>query len=193
MYAYIKGILVSKSPEVVVLENSGIGYEFSIGASTYADLPALGEEVLLYTYHYLREDAENLYGFTTEEEKEVFEALISVSGIGSVKAIGILSNISAPELVSGILRKDKKVLSSVRGIGKKTAERIIFDLQDKVSSLTVSTHAAPITSDVDDAVSALVALGWKEMEARRMASTAAGRLPPDCGVDIIIKEALKKG
>jgi len=192
MFVFIKGILVSKAPDAAVLENSGIGYELSIGAATYAELPQPGDEVLLFTYHNLREDAEDLYGFASEEEKEVFEALISVSGIGPAKAISILSNISAPDLVSAVLRKDTVCISSVKGIGKKTAERILLDMQEKAPSLSVSAHAVQVTPDIDDAVSALAALGWKEADARRMASDAARRLSPGCGAEIIIKEALKK-
>lgn len=126
MYAYIKGLLTSKSHDRVVIENSGIGFEVIIGSSTYNSLPEESQDIMLHTYHYKREDKEELYGFAVREEKKFFEILIGVSSIGPNKAISILSQISPGRFISAIKKEDIVTISSIKGLGRKTADLIII-------------------------------------------------------------------
>lgn len=196
MYVYLKGILKSKNQNHVIIENSGIGYELSIGALTYNSLPDHSEEVMLYTYHYIREDKEELYGFIAKTERRLFEMLIGISNIGPGKAINILSQITASNFVQAVRTEDILTISSIKGIGKKTAERLVIDLKDKLIEL-------PITDDTDDtyplqkqnindAVSGLMSLGFKENIAREMLMLIKDEIDKNDLTEDIIKKALKK-
>src|SRR3989339_1019296 len=169
MYSYIKGILKSKSSEKAIIENSGIGYELNIGMMTYGNLPSPPEEVMLYTYHYVREDREELYGFSSLGEKELFEVLIKVSGIGPSKAVNILSQVSPPQFLEAIRKEDILKISSIKGIGRKTAEKIMIDLKDKISGIKIIEDGSiKLKTVIEDALSGLMGLGFKENIAREM-------------------------
>ena len=133
MYAYIKGELAETNPDHIVIETGGIGYQVFISGQTFEYLPAVGEEIKVYTYLYLREDAVILYGFLTKDDLELFKLLISVSGIGPKGGLAILSALSADDLRFAVLSGDSKAISKAPGVGAKTAQRVILELKDKMS------------------------------------------------------------
>ncbi len=195
MYAYIKGILKNKEISKAVVENSGIGYEINIGTFTYKDLPDPPEEVMLYLYHYLREDNEELYGFSCEGEKKLFELILSVSKIGPGKALNVISQITPGEFAAAIKKEDINKLASVKGIGKKTAERMIVDLKDKLAEL------GPLDYDFSDirvnrekmeeALMGLLSLGYREAQAREMLGAVSARIKESDSVEDIISRVFK--
>ncbi|MFC2061963.1 Holliday junction branch migration protein RuvA [Elusimicrobiota bacterium] len=192
MYAYIKGMLRSKNSDRIVIENSGIGYEMIIGAMTYNNLPNPPEEVMLYTYHYIREDKEELYGFSSTGEKRLFEILVGVSSIGPGKAVSILSQVSPAQFIDAVKKKDLLAVSSVKGIGKKTAERMILELKDKLGEITLDeTVGIADRTKIEDAMSGLVSLGFKENEARELIYSIKDDLTDSDRAQDIIKKALK--
>jgi len=193
MYAYIKGKLKSKTEKKVVVENSGIGYELHIGSVTYNDLPLDNEEVMLYTFHHVREDREELYGFSTDSEKKLFEVLLSMSSIGPSKALGILSQIAPSRFVSAVIQKDVMTIASLKGVGKKTAERILLDLRNKVLDIKVDViEYGQDFKNIEDALGGLVSLGFKENKAREMLQSVRDDLNKDDKTQDIIKKALRK-
>ena len=133
MYAYIKGELAETNPDHIVIETGGIGYQVFISGQTFEYLPTVGEEIKVYTYLYLREDAMILYGFLTKDDLELFKLLISVSGIGPKGGLAILSALSADDLRFAVLSGDSKAISKAPGVGAKTAQRVILELKDKMS------------------------------------------------------------
>ena len=137
MYAYIKGELAETNPDHIVIETGGIGYQVFISGQTFEYLPAVGEEIKVYTYLYLREDAMILYGFLTKDDLELFKLLISVSGIGPKGGLAILSALSADDLRFAVLSGDSKAISKAPGVGAKTAQRVILELKDKAKMLYV--------------------------------------------------------
>lgn len=192
MYAYIKGILVSKSENNVILENTGIGYRLSIGRMTYYNLPEISNEVLLHTYHYLREDREELYGFYSAQEKELFEILIGLSSIGPSKAINIMSQIAPEQFIEAIRREDVMTIANIKGIGRKTAERMILDLKDKLIGISFVKEYTGLDKDmVDDTINALLGLGFKENIAHEMLNAVRDDIKNDDKVEDVIKKALK--
>jgi Holliday junction DNA helicase RuvA len=174
MYNYISGTLIEKSPAGVVVDVGGVGYELHVPVSTFGHLPALGAQVKLLTRFVVREDAQILYGFVTPEEKRLFELLISISGIGPKTALTALSGVEPVVLKRAIVRGDVEVLKSVPGIGRKTAERIVIELREKLAaegleSMAEEQNVRPGSSGivtVDDAIEALVALGYKRPGAK---------------------------
>lgn len=193
MYAYIKGILKSKSPHQVIIENSGIGYEVNITALTYNSLPDNFEEVMLYTYHYIREDKEELYGFSAMGEKNLFEILIGVSSIGPNKAISILSQISPEYFISAVRKNDVITIASIKGIGKKTAEKMILYLKDKISEISIVSEDYLIDrKKIEDALSGLISLGFKSNVAREMLHTIRNEIDGSDKAEDLIKKALKR-
>ena len=167
MIGYIKGKLLSYSNGTVVLENNGIGYEITCSASVYQDiLNNKGGEV--FTYLAVREDGISLYGFINPEEKEMFLKLISVSGVGPKMGITVLSNMSLKDLAIKIASRDVKGLSSVKGLGKKTAERIILELREKMEDVETDSAEVPLANKIEvdnDAVIALMSLGFNKTES----------------------------
>ncbi|MBN2143209.1 MAG: Holliday junction branch migration protein RuvA [Candidatus Aureabacteria bacterium] len=167
MIVFLKGILVLKTPAWIEMDVNGVGFGAAIPLSTYDDLPEPGQNITLYTYLHVREDALSLYAFRTSSEKEMFCLLLTVSGIGPKIALTALSALSEKDIHNAIVMEDAKRLSSIPGIGKKTAERIILDLKDKIQK-KIRQHpirTSPKDSDQqlqmeDDAVSALVTLGY---------------------------------
>ena len=193
MIAYIRGVLAAKEPTRAVIEAGGVGYELLVPLSTYEKLPRTGSEVKLLVCHCVREDDEILFGFATDDEKAMFAKLTSVSGVGPKIAIAILSGSSIAELSMSIAGGDAKRISAIKGVGKKTAEKICVELRDKVSGFAFSGHgddrnvAAPIAKD---AVAALRALGFNEETSSKMVADVLAKNSGIDSVETIIKLAL---
>lgn len=187
---------MEKTPTSVIIEVAGIGYDLTIPVSTYASLPALGEQVKLLTHFVVREDAQLLYGFATEEERKMFRMLISISGIGPKIANTALSGILVEDLKAAIKEGNVAVLTSVSGIGKKTAERIVIELREKVILEGGKTSGAKSTSpllssEAEDAVQALIALGYSKNEAQTAVDKAQKSAPEKLAVDKLVRNALR--
>lgn len=168
MIALLRGVLLEKHPNQVIVETGGVGYDVTIPVSTFTHLPNPGAEVRLRIHTHVREDALALYGFLTEDEKGLFEKLIVVSGIGPTLAVKILSGMTAPELVHGIRRGEVERLVRIPGVGKKTAERMVLELRDKLPPATSEEPevAAAVLSAIDqDVLSALLNLGCARPQA----------------------------
>ena len=193
MIAYVRGVLAEKEPMRVVIEAAGVGYEALIPLSTYDRLPRAGEEVRLLTAHCVREDDEVLYGFATAEEREMFGKLTGVSGVGPKIAIAILSGSSVGELASSIARGDAKRISAIKGVGKKTAEKICVELRDKVDAFAASAlggDGKAAKSVLQDAVMALRSLGFNEETSSKMVADVVAKNPEADTVEQVIKLAL---
>lgn len=195
MIVYVRGILTEKDPTRVVIEAAGVGYELLIPLSTYERLPREGAEVKLLAYHSVREDDEILFGFSSPQERELFTKLTGVSGVGPKIALAILSGGSVGELSLAIAGGNAKRIASVKGVGKKTAEKICIELKDKVNAVEAlagtdrksSAGAAPM---LRDAILALSALGFSEETANKMVSAAVAKEPDVRDVETIIRMAL---
>lgn len=174
MIGFLRGILVIKKPPSLLVDVRGVGYEVDAPMSTFYGLPEVGGEVLLYTHLAIREDAHSLFGFISETERSLFRTLIKVNGVGAKLALGILSGLSAEEFHRAVEYQDTARLVRLPGVGKKTAERLIIELRDRLPELgTVTLPGAgtlpmPEASPVDDATSALVALGFKPQDAGQL-------------------------
>ena len=200
MIAYLQGKLAQALPTQVVVDVGGVGYEVFIPLSSFDKLPQPGGEVKLLTHLSIRDDAHVLYGFMTDCERDLFRLLIRhVSGIGPKIALNVLSGTTAASLRSAVTNGDVKALSRINGVGKKTAERIVVELKDKLGDEIAweSGGTAPeLSADeqkVTDAVSALIALGSKPKEAQEAVRGAVIMLGPDTPVDEIVRAALSKG
>ena len=198
MYHYLNGKIAEKTPTAVILDVNGIGYEVRVSLSTFSILPNLGETVKLFTHFVVREDAQLLYGFATEEEREAFKLLISISGIGPKLAITLLSGVTLQELKRAIQEKNIPVLTAISGIGQKTAERVIIELKDKIGRSEGSAgkeliHDANVSDQmVEDSVSALVSLGYTKQKAKEaIQKTLKVMLGKKPSVEEIIRAALK--
>jgi len=168
MIAHLRGRLLTKHPNQAVVETGGVGYDVTITIPTFSDLPAVGNEVALHIHTHVREDQIALYGFLRPAEKQLFEKLITVSGIGPKLAITILSGMPADEMVAAIRGNDIARLTRIPGIGKKTAERMVLELRDKLPPAGAETPAAPtITAMEEDVLSALMNLGYQRPAAER--------------------------
>ncbi|MCF0200843.1 MAG: Holliday junction branch migration protein RuvA [Bacteroidales bacterium] len=191
MYAFISGKVVEKTPAYVVIDNHGIGYFINITLNTFT---AIGEkdEVKLYTHTQILEDAHNLFGFFSQKERELFEMLISVSGIGCNTARLILSSLTVNELSNAIANDDVKTIQAVKGIGAKTAQRLIIDLKDKMKKTDLPTEifAAPDNTIKNEALSALTILGFNKAAVDKVLSRLL-KQTPDASVEVLIKEALR--
>lgn len=180
MIAYLRGQLLSKSPNLIIVECAGVGYEVAISVATYSALPNEGASAALHIYTNVREDQIALFGFAELTEKRVFEKLLTISGIGPKLAITVLSGISADRLVTAIRSGDYATLTRIPGIGKKTAERVVLELKDKLEALAVavaSDGAMPHVPAGDDAISALVNLGYQRPVAQKAVEAALKREP----------------
>lgn len=173
MIAHLRGRLLSKSPNQAVIEAGGVGYDVTISIPTFSDLPNAGAEVALHVHTHVREDALALFGFLRAEEKKLFEKLISVSGIGPKLAITILSGMSAEFMVAAIRSNDVAQLTKIPGIGKKTAERMVLELRDKLDAFGAAPAAPKTTPVEEDVLSALVNLGYQRPAAEKAVSKAA--------------------
>jgi holliday junction DNA helicase RuvA len=169
MIAHLRGKLLAKHPNQAIVETAGVGYDVTISVPTFSDLPSPGSEVALHIHTHVREDALALYGFLRASEKVLFEKLITVSGIGPKLAITILSGMPADEMVGAIRGNDVARLTRIPGIGKKTAERMVLELRDKLLPAMPSavTAAAPVSPVEEDVLSALVNLGYQRAAAEK--------------------------
>jgi len=193
LIAYIRGVLSEKEPTRAVIEAAGVGYELFIPVSTFDRLPRLGGEAKLLVSHCVREDDEVLFGFATSAEKEMFQHLVSVSGVGPKIAVAILSGSSVSELAMSVSSGDVKRLSAIKGVGKKTAEKICVELRDKVGPLAFADGGRAgeaANQTVRDAVTALRALGFNEETSSKMVSDVMAKDPTASDVEKIIKLAL---
>lgn len=195
MIAYLHGKLAEASPTSVVIDCHGVGYAVSIPVSSYDKLPAKGNEVKLLTYHHVnaQDGTQQLFGFATGEEREMFLLLISIAGIGPRLACNILSAASVTGLRRAIAAGDTHALSSLRGIGKKTAERLVVELKDKVTGGAAPGGPAAVGPQQVDAVAALVSLGYKQSDAQKAVQAAARSLGASASVEELVREALRSG
>lgn len=193
MYYYIRGKLTHKGENFVVIDAAGVGYKIYTSAYALQSIGTAGEEKTMYTYLYVREDIQDLYGFPSEEEKNMFITLISVSGVGPKAALAILSAASPSELAGAIVTNNAKVITKAQGVGPKLAQRIILELKDKLKSdeiqemLSIDEEIV-VSDNLSEAVSALVVLGYSPNDAKKAVSGADASL----SVEEIIKTALAK-
>jgi Holliday junction DNA helicase RuvA len=198
MIVSLRGKLIEAGVLRVVIESAGVGYEVNVPVTTAERLPKLGAEVFLLIHHVFREDGQALYGFAVAEEREFFKLLVEkVSGVGPKMALNILSRLSLPILRDAIIRGDVGLLSQCPGIGKKTAERLVMELKDKVGleapgAVTMAAVAAAVAAPTpaSDAVSALVALGFKPVDADKGVRAAIAKLGPGATADQLVRAAL---
>lgn len=194
MYDYIKGEIVEISPTEVILECNGIGYSIMISLQTYDALKE-SDEAKVYIYHHIREDEEQFYGFATKNERELFKLLISVSGVGVGSARMMLSSLTDEEIRNAILSEDVRTIKSIKGIGMKTAQRLILDLKDKIvkgagvetAEITVPTN----NHNVDEATTALLNLGFSKVNINKILPEIL-KESPDASIETIIREGLKR-
>jgi len=187
MIGRLSGLLAQKSPPLVLVDVHGVGYEVDVPMSTFYNLPALGEKVVLLTHFVVREDAQVLFGFLTEPERATFRLLVKISGVGPRTALSILSGLSVDELAQAVTRQDGARLVKVPGIGKKTAERLLLELKGKLGPDLALPTSTPVSDTQVDITQALQALGYSDREA----AAALKALPADVGVSDGIKLALK--
>jgi Holliday junction DNA helicase RuvA len=194
--AYLRGRVLDKQPNRVIVDVQGVGYELHVPLSTFYEVGDAGDDVTLRVYTHVREEALQLYGFLTPLEQQVFERLIGISGIGPKLAIAVLSGIEPRELIGAVQRGDVGRLTAVPGIGKKTAERIVLELRDRLQRLDVppgggpSAAASPADRLRHDLVSALVNLGYHRPQAEKGVESALAS-DPDAGFEHALKRALK--
>lgn len=193
MFSFITGILEEKENNIAVLNCNGVGFELNVSETTIFELPNKGELATIYTYMAVREDAITLFGFATKEEKDVFLKLISVSGIGGKMAIAILSAMPVSDLIMAIASENIKLLSSVKGLGKKTAERLVLELKssfdDMQLSMLVTNKITPIhNSAIEETIDTLVAMGLSRNEATQIVKNVATQ---DDTAETLIKKSLK--
>jgi Holliday junction DNA helicase RuvA len=187
MIGRIKGILIEKIPPFILLDCQGVGYEIEVPMTTFFDLPDEGSEITLLTHLVVREDAHLLFGFATTSERQMFRQLIKVNGIGAKVALSILSSIESNELTNAIKTDDTDMLIKIPGIGKKTAERLVLELKDRLKDIEVSQTSKNAITNIDDIENALISLGYSASQA----SIAIKALPDNITVNDGIRQALK--
>ncbi len=188
MIGRLKGLLLEKTPPLVIVDCHGVGYEVEVPMSTFYNLPALGESVTLLTHFVVREDAQLLYGFGSDRERATFRQLLKVNGVGAKSALSILSGLSVDDLVQAVAMQETAMLTRVPGVGKKTAERLLLELKDKFSVEGLTNAASGgAKSASGDVLNALLALGYNEREAL----AAVKQLPADIALADGIRQALK--
>jgi len=187
MIGRLSGVLLEKNPPQILLEVQGVAYELDVPMSTFYNLPALHEKVVLHTHLIVREDAHLLFGFGSMDERGAFRLLLKISGVGPKLALSVLSGLSLADLAAAVANKEAGRLTRIPGVGKKTAERLLLELQGKfTANLPSSSKSAAITR-TGDVLNALLALGYSEKEA----DWAAKQLPAEVGVSDGIRQALK--
>ena len=190
MIALLTGILQAKTPEQVVLQTGGVGYRVFVSLNTFCELPALGLEATLHIHTAVRDDAFHLYGFAREEERQSFNKLISISGVGPRLALGILSHIAPPDLWQAVRSRDAQRLTKIPGIGKKLAARLVVELEGKLPQ--ADNLADIVTSPIQaDALSALTNLGFPEAAARQALAQAGQQLDDSADLQQILKACLR--
>ncbi len=188
--ASVRGKILQKNPPQIVVECGGIGYEIDVPMSTFYNLPDIGEEVFLSTVMIVREDAQLLYGFLTAQEKEVFKLLMKVSGIGPRISLAVLSSMSAEDIGNAIANGEVGLLTKIPGIGKKTAERMVLELKDKVLVTAVSSPVSNVQSEI---IQALTALGFSDREARLAAKQVPADVDASEGIRLCLRQLAQKG
>ncbi|AUO04005.1 Holliday junction branch migration protein RuvA [Serratia marcescens] len=200
MIGRLRGNILEKQPPLVLLEANGVGYEVHMPMTCFYELPELGQEAIVFTHFVVREDAQLLYGFNDKQERALFRELIKVNGVGPKLALAILSGMSAQQFVSAVEREEITALVKLPGVGKKTAERLVVEMKDRFKglngdlfnsseiSLPSAADKAPEADAEAEAVSALVALGYKPQEASRMVSKIA---KPGADCETLIRDALR--
>jgi holliday junction DNA helicase RuvA len=188
MIAHLRGKLIAKHPNQAIVEAAGVGYDVVISVPTFTELASVGHDVALHIHTHVREDAIALFGFLHPEEKQLFEKLLSVSGIGPKLAITILSGMAAAEMVGAIKGNDVAKLTRIPGIGKKTAERMVLELRDKLRDFGMQPAVPPTSPVEEDVLSALTNLGYQRALAERAVSTVGKAGPKD--FDTMFREAL---
>jgi len=171
MIAHLRGKLIAKHPNQAIVETAGVGYDVTITVPTFSELGGIGADVALHVHTHVREDAISLFGFVRPEEKQLFEKLLSVSGIGPKLAITILSGMAAADMVSAIRGNDIAKLTKIPGIGKKTAERMVLELRDKLKDFGLVSSAPPASPMEEDVLSALTNLGYQRPLAEKAVAT----------------------
>ena len=196
MIVFLDGVLEEKNPTRVVVDVGGVGYEAAIPLSSYDRLPAAGQRVRLLTVPVVREDAHLLFGFMTAEERELFLRLTSVNGIGPKLGLAVLSGLSVRDLKAAVAAGDAKRLSGISGVGKKTAERIVLEMRDKLGkgdlaeALAAGNASGPADARLRDAVLALVSLGYKPADAQRMVKGVADQVSADSSLEDVLRRVL---
>ena len=191
MIGSLIGLIKEKTPSAILLEVNGIGYEISIPLSTSFQLPKVGESAFLLTHLVVREDQHSLYGFATEEERKLFRALIKISGVGAKLAITILSGTNVTGFIQSVVNEDIDALVHLPGIGKKTAERLVVEMKDKISEISDKQHNlqdSGVNSAVAEAINALVNLGYKTKDAKNILDKIDSE---ELSVEDLIRQALK--
>jgi len=198
MFAYLKGIVAFSSPSCAIIEVNGIGYTVHIPTRAFGQIPQLGQPVQLYTSFIVREASQALYGFLTQQDRDFFEVLLNVSGIGPKTALSLIGHLTFSELQAAILQQNLPLLTKVPGIGRKTAERLIVELKDKVLDMAPdpSEHAimlqgAPHSRQIQDAMMALVNLGYNQNTAQKAIKLSLKELPEEIDLATLITVALK--
>lgn len=192
MFSFITGILEQKDNNIAVINCNGVGFEINVSDTTIYELPSVGELATIHTYMAVREDAITLFGFASKEEKSAFLKLTSVSGIGGKMAITILSAMPVADLIEAIVSENIRLLSSIKGLGKKTAERLVVDLKNSFDDLQLSMlnprNATVVTSAIEEAIDTLVAMGLTRFDATAVVKNVATQ---DDTAEDIIKKSLK--
>lgn len=202
MIGRLNGILVEKQPPEILLEVSGVGYEVQMPMTCFYDLPIVGENTIVYTHFVVREDAQLLFGFNNKTERALFRELLKANGVGPKLGLAILSGMSAQQFVSCVNNEDATSLVKLPGVGKKTAERLVLEMKDRLKdwgndlftpfsdSAVIEPHSDALVANnaADDAVSALVALGYKLPQAQKAVKSVS---KPDMSTEVLIKESLK--
>jgi len=191
MIAWLSGTLMSKQPPVFVLNVNGVGYELEAPLSVFYELPAGGEPLSVYVHMVVREDAQLLFAFVDQQQRDLFRSLIKVNGVGPKVALAMLSTLSAQELMQCMTNEDVTQLCRVPGIGKKTAQRLVVEMKDRLSrefgDLPATAEGGSKGNDRGDAIAALVSLGYKQNDAAQV----VGQLAPELSSEELIRQALK--
>jgi holliday junction DNA helicase RuvA len=194
MIAHLKGQLTYKSPAYCIIDVNGVGYQVFTPLSTYYALPGLSQTVSLRIHTRVREDELKLFGFLTEEDQSIFQKLITINKVGPRLALGILSGMSPADLFSAVMNNDSARLSTIAGVGKKTAERLTLEMKDKLADLALDMEHRPESASpegfYDDALSALVNLGYKKPEAEKALKAIYNQNGKDASLEDLIKESL---
>ena len=194
MISYLKGKLVNKSPTEIIIEVNNVGYRVGISLATFERLSNVGKDIKIFTHTYVREDALKLYGFTTKEERQIFLLLIDVKGIGPKLALTILSGVSPDRLKAAIVNEDLGLLTTIAGVGKKTAQRLIVEIKEPLSAI-LPEGEVPGKEDLvlrNEAVNALVTLGYKRNQSMKAVDRVLPGLAKDATLEELIKKSLEK-
>ncbi len=192
MIAFVKGNFIRKTPATVIVDVNGVGYEVQVSLNTYSSIQSQ-DHGLLHTYFHIREDAQVLYGFADLKEREIFIQLIGVNGIGAATARVMLSSMKPDEIASAIVQGNVKLLESIKGIGRKTAERVVLELRDKLGKQSIELNIGSLVDNTleADALNALLALGINRQAAEQAVKKVISTSPASLKVEDIIKQALK--